>query len=364
MTKINELSSTALHPPSSLNDSYLQTQAIKPRSMYCKPCNQEFTREGYTHHILTSSSHILTCCRPCNRNFASEADRLMHWWTADVHKYTFDCFCNTNFDDVEAFVRHQKQNPKRHHICKFCDIDFGPYEDLRIHWETADAHKDTYDRVCRINFDSVESYKRHQRDKPTKHFICLPCNSNHHSLERLRDHWNTTPEHKWTYDAVCKINFTDPAARLCHSLKDPPKHHMCLTCQLAHNSVEELKSHELEHDTYLPGCESSTPGSSIYHRRTSEVGSNNHRRTSEVGEDILEDQQAEKVYTGSTSDNHHERGCGREYLTEQSMKEHFRTSDFHKGSYCRTCDLDFGTESCLNEVLHQTTDSSSIRTLT
>lgn len=158
------------------------------QARFCKPCNRKFEKEGnFNQHILSSPSHVRTCCKPCVRDFCSEKDRLMHWGTADAHRYTFDLWCNRNFNNPEAFLNHQRQCPKKHKVCKLCNIDFGPSErELKKHMAQDGPHKDAY---------SIKSFEHKPRDHPKKHPLCLLCNSNHPSPCRLAQ--NTLEEFRF-----------------------------------------------------------------------------------------------------------------------------------------------------------------------
>lgn len=160
-------------PPPPGEDAHL-THSEESQARFCKPCDRMFEKEGgFNQHILSSPMHIKTCCKPCVRDFCSEKDRLMHWGTADAHRYTFDLWCNRNFSNPKAFLNHQRQCPKKHHVCKLCNIDFGPCElDLKKHMEEDGPHKDAY---------SIKPFEHNPRDNPEKHPVCLLCNSNHPS---------------------------------------------------------------------------------------------------------------------------------------------------------------------------------------
>lgn len=188
------------------------------QARFCKPCNRKFEKEGnFNQHILSSPLHVRTCCRTCVRDFCSEKDRLMHWGTANAHKYTFDLWCNRNFDNPEAFLNHQRQCPKKHNVCNLCNTDFGPSgRDLENHMGQDGPHKDTH---------SIQSFEHEPRDHPKKHPICLLCNSNH-----------------------------------------PPP------CHLAQNTLEEFRFLlPLENETQLPAGEPSSPNTSHGPRIISEV---------------------------------------------------------------------------------------------
>lgn len=200
------------HAPPPLGDD------AESQARFCKPCNRKFEKEGgFNQHILSSPTHLRTCCRPCVRDFCSEKDRLMHWGTADAHRYTFDLWCNRNFSNPEAFLNHQRQCPRKHHVCKLCNIDFGPSErNLKKHMEQDGPHKDAY---------SIKSFEHKPRDNPKKHPICLLCNSNHPS-----------------------------------------------PCHLAQNTLEEFRFLlSLENETQLPAVEPSSPNTSHGPRIISKV---------------------------------------------------------------------------------------------
>lgn len=161
------------HAPLPLGEVAHLTHAEESQARFCRPCNREFGVDGFEQHILTSPIHRTTYCIPCKRDFCSEKDRLRHWGTATAHTYTYDHWCNMNFDNPGAFLNHQKQSPQKHHACKLCYIDFGPCElDLKKHMEEDEPHKDVY---------SIKSFEHNPRDDPKQHPICLLCNSNHPS---------------------------------------------------------------------------------------------------------------------------------------------------------------------------------------
>lgn len=164
------------HPPPLGEDAHL-TQSEESQTHFCKRCNRKFGENGFNQHILTSPMHVRTCCKPCVRDFSSERDRLMHWGTADAHRYTFDLWCNKNFENPEAFLNHQRQCPRKHNVCNLCHIDFGPCQsDLKKHMKEDGPHKDAY---------SIKSPEHDPRDKPKKQPISLLCKSNHPSTCHL-----------------------------------------------------------------------------------------------------------------------------------------------------------------------------------
>lgn len=283
------------HAPSPLGeDAHLTHPAESQARFCCRPCNREFGQEAFHQHILTSPMHLRTCCRPCRRNFCSEKDRFMHWGTAEAHRYTYDLWCNKNFENAESFLHHQGQCPQKHQVCKPCNIDFGPYElDLKKHLEEDGAHKDAYNRVCQIPLDGVKSFEHHQRDKSTKHPICLLCNSNHPS-----------------------------------------------PCHLADNTLEEFGFlSSLGNETHLPASEPNRLNTS-----------NGHRIISEVAEDILENPQARSAiveYPGDTRDHFLHRP---ESPNSLALNEVMKQREYKKNSYCRICKVDFGTKILLKEV--------------
>lgn len=159
------------HAPPPLGEVAHLAHSEESQARFCRPCNREFGEEGFNQHILSSPMHLLTCCIPCKRDFGSEKDRLMHWGTADTHKYTYDPWCNKNFTSPEALLNHQRQCPQKHYVCNSCSIDFGPCElDLKKHMDKDGPHKDAY---------SMKFPEHKPRDKPKKFPICLLCNSNH-----------------------------------------------------------------------------------------------------------------------------------------------------------------------------------------
>ena len=285
------------HAPSPLGeDAHLTHPAESQARFCCRPCNREFGQEAFHQHILTSPMHLRTCCRPCRRNFCSEKDRFMHWGTAEAHRYTYDLWCNKNFENAESFLRHQGQCPQKHQVCKPCNIDFGPYElDLKKHLEEDGAHKDLYNRVCQIPLDGVKSFEHQQRDKSTKHPICLLCNSNHPS-----------------------------------------------PCHLAHNTLEQFGFlSSLGNETHLLASEPNTLNTS-----------NGHRIISEVAEDIFENPQARSAiveYPGDTRDHFRH---GPESSNSLALNEVMKERQYKKNSYCRICKVDFGTKILQKEVWH------------
>lgn len=282
------------HAPPLLGDDAHLTHSEDSQAHFCRPCNREFGEAGFHQHILTSPMHLRTCCKPCRRNFCSEKDRYMHWGTADAHKYTYDLWCNKNFENAESFLNHQRQSPQKHQVCKLCDIDFGPYElDLKKHLEEDGAHKDAYNRVGQIPLDGVKSFEHHQRDKPTKHPICLLCNSNHPS-----------------------------------------------PCHLTHNTLEEFGFlNSLGNETHLPASEPSKLNTS-----------NAPRIISEVAEDIFDDPQARSTMAGYTGDTSDLFLRSPESPNNLALNEVMKRRKHSKSSYCKICKVDFGTRSLLKEV--------------
>lgn len=266
------------HPPRPMGDD------AESQTRFCKPCNRMFEKVGgFNQHILSSPSHLRTCCKPCVRDFCSEKDRLMHWGTADAHRYTFDLWCNRNFDNPEAFLNHQRQCPKKHYVCKLCNIDFGPSaRNLKKHIAQDGPHKDAY---------SIKSSEHKPRNNPTKHPICMICNSNHPS-----------------------------------------------PCRLAQNTLEEFRFLiSLENETQLPAGEPSSPNPS-----------HSPRIISKVEEDTFDE-----PYSRSAMGDYDNRDLflhGPESPNNLTLNEVTNKRQHNKQLYCKACKLDLGTLTLLKEV--------------
>ena len=277
-------------PPPLGEDAHL-TPSEEALGRFCRPCNREFGLAAYFQHILTSPKHHRTCCKPCRRNFPSEKDRLLHWGTANAHRYTYDLWCNKNFDNPEAFLNHQRQSPQKHQVCELCNLDFGPNElNLKKHMDEVSAHKDAYDRLCQI---PVESYD--QSGKPTEHPICLLCDSNH-----------------------------------------------LLPCHLAHTLEEFGFLNSLEHETDLSSGESSKAKSS-----------NGPRSITEAADDVFDNPHAKSAIVEYTVDAPKLFLDGHQSPKNPTLNEVVER-DQGKKWYCMTCKMDFGTKSLMKEVRHQT----------
>lgn len=278
-------------PPSLDEDAHL-THSKESQARFC--CNREFGENGFYQHILTSPMHFLTCCKPCRKDFCSQKDRCMHWANSRAHLYTYDIWCDKNYENADAFLNHQKQCPEIHQSCKLCNTDFGPYElDLKKHLEEDGAHKDSNNRVCQIPLDGAKSFEQDQRNKPTIPFLCLLCSSN-----------GASP------------------------------------CHLAHNILGEFGIlGSLGNETHLPASEPNKLDTS-----------NAPRIISEVAEDIFDHHQARSAtveYTGDTPDLFL---CGPESPNNLPLNEEMKRRQHSMDSYCRTCKVDFSTRSLLKEV--------------
>lgn len=266
------------HAPSPLGEDACLTE-LKTHS--CISCNRRFSKHGFYQHILSSPRHSLTCCKPCRKNFCSQKDRCRHWGTSPAHLYTYDIWCDKNYESAESFLNHQRQCPQKHHLCKLCNIDFGPYElDLKKHLEEDCAYKDPNNRVCQIPFESVVSFEHEQRNNPTKPFLCLLCSSN-----------GASP------------------------------------CHLAHNILEGFGfPSSLGNETHLPADEPSKLNTS-----------KTPQSISEVAEDISDDHQARSAivkYTGNTGDlSLHDLESPNNLALDTVVKRH----QYSKDSYPRAC---------------------------
>lgn len=120
--------------------------------------------------------------------------------------------CARIFETVEAYHRHLKTTDG-HFLCQYCDNlkDYRNLKNLRSHWQK--HHSSVYCEYCCGNFSSPAEKQEHSN---TKHCVCERCMISFESPGRRRYHWASSDAHKDTYCKICKLDFADPGAYTDH----------------------------------------------------------------------------------------------------------------------------------------------------
>ncbi|MCJ1466586.1 hypothetical protein MMC07_005206 [Pseudocyphellaria aurata] len=119
--------------------------------------------------------------------------------------------CDRAFETTEAYRTHLKTS-KLHHVCQYCDHDCHSVRALRLHWQT--SHGAVYCEYCFRHFSSPEQKRKHS---DAKHCFCERCHEWFLSDGLRRSHWASSDAHKSTYCRLCKVDFNDSDACETHS---------------------------------------------------------------------------------------------------------------------------------------------------
>lgn len=120
--------------------------------------------------------------------------------------------CTQIVETIEAYHQHLKTTDA-HFLCQYCDNfkDHRTLKNLRFHWQK--HHSSVYCEYCCINFSSATEKREHSN---SEHCVCERCMIWFKSQGRRRYHWASSDAHKDTYCKICKLDFADPAAYTIH----------------------------------------------------------------------------------------------------------------------------------------------------
>ncbi len=265
---------------------------------YCKDCNRWFnSHEALEQHMKFSSKHLFRC-EPCAREFFSKEARVAHWQKNISHLYTY---------------------------CLRCQVNYATPEELNLHYINGAAHRNTYDARCNIHFANSQDMLRHKQATPATHFLCLPCGLDCATSAELTAHWQDSEIHEGQYDARCDCLFDTSDARIAHE-NASPKHNVCQQCRLDFQALYLLQEHwrttEVHKYTYDNFCrvDFATPQLLLSHKKAGE------------------------------GKHHVCEPCALDHRTIEELKDHLRTAEVHRGSFCSKCETDFDTASKLKVV--------------
>lgn len=116
--------------------------------------------------------------------------------------------CTKSFETIEAYRFHLKR-AKVHHLCQFCDNfkDYRSLKNLQLHWQK--SHSSIHCEFCSKTFSSPKDKQTHF---DSQHVVCERCTIWFESKGRRRYHWASSDAHKDTYCKLCKLDFADSSA--------------------------------------------------------------------------------------------------------------------------------------------------------
>ena len=237
---------------------------------YCSQCDREFPHDqALSQHHANSSSHAY--CKPCGRVFASWAARKQHWEASDVHRYTYDDKCEILFDSGECKWIHKKDDRSQHpYLCIPCRLEYSNPEALQKHFQSATEHQYTYCRLCDSHYESREQRWTHVKSSPNHPHVCIQCRLDFRGssgASALLEHYETKEAHKETYCKTCRVLFDSPDARLEHIKNRKDLHpYICIPCRkewrgslAAHSLRHHLETEEAHTYTYCRMCQHDFP---------------------------------------------------------------------------------------------------------
>ena len=232
---------------------------------YCSDCDREFPHnQALIQHHANSSSHGY--CKPCGRVFTSRVACKQHWQASDAHRYTYDEKCEILFESREDRWIHKKDDSSRHpYLCIPCRLEYSLHEDLQKHFQTAAEHKYTYCQACDSHYESREQRWTHVKSSPNHPHVCIQCRLDFRGpsgASNLQEHYETKEAHKDTYCKTCKELFDSQDARLEHIKSRKDMHpYTCFPCGRefkGSQAVEKLRHHleteEAHKHTYCRIC--------------------------------------------------------------------------------------------------------------
>lgn len=265
-------------------------------SAFCSRCILWFIDNRELEHHLDHATQHQFHCRPCNRDFVSRLAQLEHWQKNPSHKHTY---------------------------CKACKQIFGTSDKLIEHYATAAAHKNTYDARCNSHFGTLEAKLQHKHATPERHHICLSCHFDFATGAALTEHCKNA--HKGMEDGKHETSLPTSEPRL-----------RCQNTSFEQNVCQHCR------------IDFATPNELLEHWRTSEV----HMYT--FDRFCLINFPNPQMLLSHMKENPHKHHmclpCAFDYRSDEELREHLKTAEVHKDSFCSKCELDLGSASNLKLV--------------